>query len=325
MTLYFPSDKTIGFLLESTDANIDRSRLLQIATTAAKDTIIAGTLVDLVEKVGKDGYITFETGTSHEDIVEIVEDLTFDRGYLSPHFKTQPDSNEILFRDCYILISPYKIYSLVDVLPILEKVVAEKKPLLVIAEDVEGEALDTLVQNAQLHVLSCVAIRTPGFGDRRLDLLEDIAVKTGGKVLSHETGLTLQNISLAELGVADKVTVARESTCIEGGHGSPDNVAARASELRERISSTVSSYDAEIYRWRLAMLTGAKGVIKVAGLTYKDVHHKKNRYINALNSLIKAVEGGIVEGGAIALLRAQANLGGAGKEIWKNEPVLMYF
>ncbi len=287
----------------------EKKEIEQVATISANNDPEIGKLIaDAMEKVGKDGVITVEEAKGLETTLEVVEGMQFDRGYLSPYFVTDPDKMECVLENPYILIYDKKISSIREFLPILEEVARSGKPLLVIAEDVEGEALATLVVNKLRGTLTCCAVKAPGFGERRKEMLKDIAILTGGQVISEELGIKLENARLQDLGRADKVIVDKENTTIVGGKGDPKMIEGRIKEIKVQIEKTTSDYDREKLQERLAKLVGGVAVIKVGAATETEMKEKKARVEDALNATKAAVEEGIVPGGGVALLRCQKAL-----------------
>ena len=261
-----------------------------------------------MEKVGKDGVITVEEAKGLETTLETVDGMQFDRGYLSPYFVTDPEKMEAVLEDAYILIHDKKISSMKDLLPILEKVAQSGKPLLIIAEDVEGEALATLVVNKLRGTLKVAAVKAPGFGDRRKEMLRDIAVLTGGQVISEEVGFKLENASSTDLGRAKRIVVDKDNTTIVDGKGKPEDIQGRINEIKAAIEKTTSDYDREKLQERLAKLAGGVAIINVGAATETEMKEKKARVEDALHATRAAVEEGIVPGGGVALLRAQTAL-----------------
>ena len=287
------------------------SEIAQVATVSANwDTEIGKIIADAMDKVGKDGTITVEEAKSIETTLEVVEGMQFDKGYLSPYFVTNAESMEAVIENGYILIHEKKITSLKDMLPLLEKVARSGKPLLIIAEDVEGEALATLVVNRLRGTLNICAVKAPGFGDRRKAMLEDIAILTGGRCITEDLGIKLENIELTDLGRAKRITVDKENTTIVEGEGTSDAIAGRVAQIRRQIDETTSDYDREKLQERLAKLAGGVAVINVGAATETEMKEKKARVEDALHATRAAVEEGIVPGGGTALIRAQAALDG---------------
>ncbi len=288
----------------------DKKDTVNIATIAANaDKTIGNIIADAMEKVGKDGVITVEEGKSMDTTLEVVEGMQFDRGYLSPYFVTDAEKMTATLEEPYILIHEKKISSMKEFLPLLEKIARAGKPLLIIAEEVEGEALAALVVNKLRGVLNCVAVKAPGYGDRRKAMLEDIAVLTGGRFISEDLGLKLENVSLEDLGKAKTVSIDKEDTTIVGGEGAKNDIAGRISLIRRQIEETTSDYDREKFQERLAKLAGGVAVINVGASTEVEMKEKKARVEDALHATRAAVEEGIVPGGGVALIRAAAALG----------------
>jgi chaperonin GroEL len=282
----------------------DKEEIMQVATVSANwDTTIGEIIADAMDKVGKDGTITVEEAKSIETTLEVVEGMQFDKGYLSPYFVTNAESMEARFTDCYILNYEKKISSLKDMLPILEKVAKVGKPLLIVAEDVEGEALATLVVNKLRGTLNVCAVKAPGFGDRRKAMCEDIAILTGGKFISEDLGIKLESIGLEDLGRAKSIVVDKENTTIVEGGGKAAEIQGRVNQIRRQIEETTSDYDREKLQERLAKLAGGVAVINVGAATETEMKEKKARVEDALHATRAAVEEGIVPGGGVALLR----------------------
>ena len=273
------------------------------SVSANNDKTIGGIIAEAMKKVGKDGVITVEEAKSIETSLEIVEGMQFDRGYLSPYFVTNAERMEVELNDCLILLQEKKISSMKDLLPILEQIAKSGRPLLIISEDVEGEALATLVVNKLRGTLSVAAVKAPGFGDRRKAMLEDIAIVTGGKVISEDLGIKLENVGLQDLGSAKKITIDKDNTTIIEGAGKHSDVEARVKQLRVQIEETTSDYDREKLQERLAKLVGGVAVIKVGAATETELKEKKARVEDAMHATRAAVEEGIVPGGGVALLR----------------------
>ncbi|MGE0663453.1 MAG: chaperonin GroEL [Hyphomonadaceae bacterium] len=283
--------------------------IAQVGTISANgDTDIGKFLADAMQKVGNDGVITVEEAKSLETELEVVEGMMFDRGYLSPYFITNADKMDATLEDPVVLLFEKKLSSLQPMLPVLEAVVQSQRPLLIIAEDVEGEALATLVVNKLRGGLKVAAVKAPGFGDRRKAMLEDIAVLTGGQVISEDLGIKLENVSLDMLGKAKKVVVKKDDTTIVDGAGAKADIQARIGQIKKQIEDTTSDYDREKLQERLAKLAGGVAVIKVGGATEVEVKERKDRVDDALNATRAAVEEGIVPGGGVALLRAALKL-----------------
>ncbi len=287
----------------------DRTEIAQVATVSANwDTNIGDIIADAMDKVGKDGTITVEEAKSIETTLDVVEGMQFDKGYLSPYFVTNAESMEAILDNAYILIHEKKISSLKDLLPLLEKVAKSGRPLIIIAEDVEGEALATLVVNKLRGTLQIAAVKAPGFGDRRKAILEDIAILTGGRNITEDLGIKLENVSIDDLGRAKRVTVDKENTTIVEGEGKQADIQGRVNQIRRQIEETTSDYDREKLQERLAKLAGGVAVINVGAATETEMKEKKARVEDALHATRAAVEEGIVPGGGTALLRAQKAL-----------------
>ena len=284
----------------------DSSEIAQVATVSANwDTTIGQIIADAMDKVGKDGTITVEEAKSIETTLDVVEGMQFDKGYLSPYFVTNAENLEVVLENAYILIHEKKISSLKDMLPLLEKVAKAGKPLLIIAEDVEGEALATLVVNKLRGTLQVAAVKAPGFGDRRKAMLEDLAVLTGGRCITEDLGIKLENISLDDLGKAKRIVVDKENTTIIEGEGKNADIQGRVNQIRRQIEETTSDYDREKLQERLAKLAGGVAVINVGAATETEMKEKKARVEDALHATRAAVEEGIVPGGGVAFIRAQ--------------------
>src|SRR5881227_528282 len=286
-----------------------KKEIAQVGTISANnDSEIGNLIAEAMEKVGKDGVITVEEARGLETTLETVDGMQFDRGYLSPYFVTDPDKMEAVLEDAMILIHDKKIASMKDLLPVLEKVAQMGKPLLIIAEDVEGEALATLVVNKLRGTLKVCAVKAPGFGDRRKAMLEDIAVLTGGQVISEEVGFKLENAVVTDLGRAKRIVVDKETTTMIDGAGQDDKIQGRIKEIKAAIDKTTSDYDREKLQERLAKLAGGVAVINVGAATESEMKEKKARVEDALHATRAAVEEGIVPGGGVALVRAQKAL-----------------
>ena len=287
----------------------DSSEIAQVATVSANwDTTIGQIIADAMDKVGKDGTITVEEAKSIETSLDVVEGMQFDKGYLSPYFVTSAESLEVSLESAYILIHEKKISSLKDLLPILEKIAKTGKPFLIIAEDVEGEALATLVVNKLRGTLQVCAVKAPGFGDRRKAMLEDIAVLTGGRLITDDLGIKLESLTLEDLGRAKRILVDKENTTIIEGEGAGSDIQGRVGQIRRQIEETTSDYDREKLQERLAKLAGGVAVINVGAATETEMKEKKARVEDALHATRAAVEEGIVPGGGVALIRAQSAL-----------------
>jgi len=284
----------------------DSTEIAQVATVSANwDSTIGQIIADAMEKVGKDGTITVEENKSIETILEVVEGMQFDKGYLSPYFATNTESMEVALENAYVLIHEKKISSLKDLLPLLEKIAKAGRPLLVIAEDVEGEALATLVVNKLRGTLQVAAVKAPGFGDRRKAILEDIAILTGGRCLTEDLGIRLENVQVEDLGRAKRITIDKENTTIVEGEGKSSDIQGRVAQIRRLIEETTSDYDREKLQERLAKLAGGVAVINVGAATETEMKEKKARVEDALHATRAAVEEGIVPGGGVALIRVQ--------------------
>jgi chaperonin GroEL len=306
-------DKAVEALVEEIKAISkkvkDSSEIAQVATVSANwDTTIGQIIADAMDKVGKDGTITVEEAKSIETSLDVVEGMQFDKGYLSPYFVTNPDSLEVIQESAYILIHEKKISSLKDLLPILEKIAKTGKPFLIISEDVEGEALATLVVNKLRGTLQVCAVKAPGFGDRRKAMMEDIAVLTGGKCITEDLGIKLENLTLEDLGRAKRLVIDKENTTIIEGDGKKADIQGRVAQIKRQIEETTSDYDREKLQERLAKLAGGVAVINVGAATETEMKEKKARVEDALHATRAAVEEGIVPGGGVALIRAQAAL-----------------
>jgi chaperonin GroEL len=291
----------------------DAKEIAQVASISANsDAEIGGIIAEAMDKVGKDGTITVEEAKGIETTLEVVEGMQFDKGYLSPYFVTNPESMEAFLENAYILINEKKISSLKDMLPLLEKVAKTGRPLLIIAEDVEGEALATLVVNKLRGILNIAAVKAPGFGDRRKAMLEDLAILTGGRVITEDLGIKLEGVELSDLGEAKRITITKENTTIVEGGGTSEGITGRVNQIRRQIEDTTSDYDREKLQERLAKLAGGVAVINVGAATETEMKEKKARVEDALHATRAAVEEGIVAGGGTALIRAQAAIGDLG-------------
>ena len=280
-------------------------KVAQVATISANgDTTIGNIIAEAMAKVGQEGTITVEEAKTLETTLDVVEGMQFDKGYLSPYFATNTESMEAVLEDAYILINEKKISNLNDMLPLLQAVAKEGKPLLIIAEDVEGEALATLVINSMRGILKVCAVKAPGFGDRRKAMLQDIAILTGGTCISEDLGLKLENVTTAQLGRAKRITVTKENSTIVEGYGAKDAIMGRIAQIRREIEETSSDYDREKLQERLAKLAGGVAVINVGAATEVEMKEKKDRVDDALHATRAAVEEGIVAGGGVALVRA---------------------
>ncbi len=303
-------DKAVAAIIEElkkTSKTVEnKEQIAQVATISANsDKNIGELIAEAMDKVGKDGVITVEEGKSLSDELEVVEGMQFDRGYLSPYFVTNPDKMVAEFDDAYILLYDKKISNMKDLLPLLEQMVqGGNKPLVIIAEDIEGEALTTLVVNKLRGVLNVAAVKAPGFGDRRKAMLQDIAILTGGQVISEELGRTLESATLADLGQAGRVVIDKENTTIVDGRGNKSDIEARINQIKKEIEETTSDYDREKLQERLAKLSGGVAVIKVGAATETEMKEKKDRVDDALSATKAAVEEGIVIGGGSAVIKA---------------------
>ena len=287
----------------------DRREIAQVGTISANnDSTIGDIIAEAMEKVGKEGVITVEEAKGLETTLEVVEGMQFDRGYLSPYFVTDPERMEAKLEDAYLLIHEKKISAMKDLLPILESIAKTGKPFLMIAEDIEGEALATLVVNKIRGTLSCSAVKAPGFGDRRKAMLEDIAILTGGKVIAEELGIKLENVTLQDLGRAKRIVIDKDNTTIIDGAGKKSDIEGRIKQIRAQIEETTSDYDREKLQERLAKLVGGVAVIRVGAATEIEMKEKKARVEDALHATRAAVEEGVVPGGGVALIRAMAAL-----------------
>ena len=287
----------------------EHSEVAQVGTISSNgDTFIGELIADSMDKVGKDGTITVEEAKSTDTTLDVVEGMQFDRGYLSPYFITDQEAMEAILEDCYLLIHEKKLSNLKDLLPLLEKVSKAGKPLLIIAEDVEGEALATLVVNKIRGTLQIAAVKAPGYGDRRKAMLQDIAILTGGTVITEDLGISLESVQLSDLGGARRVHVEKENTIVIEGSGKPADIKGRTEQIRAQIEDTTSDYDREKLQERLAKLAGGVAVIRVGAPTEAEMKEKKARVEDALHATRAAVEEGIVPGGGVALVRAVARL-----------------
>ena len=285
-----------------------KESVAQVATISARDTEIGNVIAEAMDKVGKDGVITVEEAKSFDTTLDFVEGMEFDKGYVSPYMVTDPERMEAVLENPYILITDSKINNIKEILPILESVVQTRRPILIIAEDIEGEALATLVVNKLRGTFNCVAVKAPAFGDRRKAMLEDIAILTGGTKISAEVGLKLENAALEHLGTAKKVVISKESTTIVEGAGKAADVQNRIAQLKAEIERSTSSYDKEKLQERLAKLSGGVAVIKVGAATETAMKERKTRVEDALSATRAAVEEGVVAGGGVALLNAMVGL-----------------
>ncbi|MBP1689638.1 MAG: Heat shock protein 60 family chaperone GroEL [Deltaproteobacteria bacterium] len=289
----------------------DRERIAQVGTISANgDATIGGLLAEAMDKVGKEGVITVEEAKGLETTLDVVEGMQFDRGYLSPYFATNPEKMLVEIDDPYLLFHEKKISSMRDLVPVLERIAQSGRPVVIVAEEVEGEALATLVVNKIRGTLRCAAVKAPGFGDRRKAMLEDMAILTGGNVIAEELGLKLENLTLDDLGRCKRIVIDKDNTTIVGGAGKKDAIQARIAQIRAQIEETTSDYDREKLQERLAKLAGGVAVLRVGAATEVAMKEKKARVDDAMHATKAAVEEGIVPGGGVALIRAQASLSG---------------
>jgi chaperonin GroEL len=296
-------------LAKISKATKDPKEIAQVGTISANgDTTIGQILADAMAKVGREGVITVEEAKGLETTLEIVEGMQFDRGYLSPYFVTDQERMEVKLEDAYILISEKKVSNMKDLLPVLEAIARQQKPLLILAEDIEGEALATLVVNKLRGTLNVAAVKAPGFGDRRKEMLKDIAILTGGQVIAEELGLKLENVTISDLGKAKSIRIDKENTTIVEGAGKKAEIKGRCDQIRKQVEETTSDYDREKLQERLAKLAGGVAVVKVGAATEVEMKEKKARVEDALHATRAAVEEGIVPGGGVALLRSQNTL-----------------
>ena len=302
-------ETTVGNLHDLSREIGEKTEIAQVAGISANnDQAIGDLIADAMEKVGKDGVITVEEAKSLETTLEVVEGMQFDRGYLSPYFVTDPDRMEVILEDPYILIHEKKISALKDLVPLLEKSAQQGKPLLILAEDVEGEALATLVVNKIRGTIQAAAVKAPGYGDRRTAMLEDIAVLTNGRVISEDLGIKLENVTLNDLGTTKRIVIDKDNTTIIEGAGSKESIQGRINQIRSQIEDTTSDYDSEKLQERLAKLAGGVAVINVGAATEVEMKEKKARVEDAMHATRAAVEEGIVAGGGVALVRTIASL-----------------
>ncbi len=302
-------ENVVGELRSLSKPTKDRKEIAQVGTISANnDSTIGDIIAEAMEKVGKEGVITVEEAKGLETTLEVVEGMQFDRGYLSPYFVTDPERMECRLEDAYILIHEKKISSMKDLLPVLEAIAKSGKPLLLIAEDIEGEALATLVVNRVRGTLQCCAVKAPGFGDRRKAMLEDIAILSGGRMIAEELGVRLENVTLQDLGRAKRIVVDKDNTTIIDGAGKRADIEGRIKQIRAQIDETTSDYDREKLQERLAKLVGGVAVIRVGAATEIEMKEKKARVEDALHATRAAVEEGVVPGGGVALLRSSAAL-----------------
>ncbi len=302
--------QVVDNLQELSSPCADNKAIAQVGTISANsDESVGGIIADAMEKVGKEGVITVEEGSSLDNELDVVEGMQFDRGYLSPYFVNNQDNMSAELEEPFILIHDKKVTNIRDLLPVLEGVAKAGKPLLIIAEDVEGEALATLVVNSIRGIVKVCAVKAPGFGDRRKAMLQDLAILTGGQVISEEVGLSLEKASLDDMGTAKRVVITKENTTVIDGAGRKEDIEARVQQVRAQIEDSSSDYDKEKLQERMAKLAGGVAVIKVGAATEVEMKEKKARVEDALHSTRAAVEEGVVPGGGVALIRAKANLG----------------
>ena len=302
-------EKCVEELKKMSKPTQDRSEIAQVGTVSANgDSFIGNLIAEAMDKVGKEGVITVEEAKSMETTLDVVEGMQFDRGYLSPYFVTDPEKMEVVLDEPFLLFHEKKISSMKDMIPLLEKVAQSGKPILIVAEDVEGEALATLVVNKLRGTLKCAAVKAPGFGDRRKAMLEDMAILTGGQVVAEELGIKLEGVSLKDLGTCKKIRIDKEDTTIIEGAGSTEAIEGRIKQIRAQVEETTSDYDREKLQERLAKLVGGVAVIKVGAATEVEMKEKKARVEDAMHATRAAVEEGVVPGGGVALLRAQGAL-----------------
>ncbi len=303
--------KSLDELKKMSKATKSRDEIAQVGTISANsDSTIGDIIAEAMDKVGKEGVITVEEAKGLETTLDVVEGMQFDRGYLSPYFVTEPERMTATIEDALVLIHEKKISNMKDLLPVLEAIARAGKPFLLIAEDIEGEALATLVVNKIRGTLNCCAVKAPGFGDRRKEMLTDIAILTGGKVISEELGLKLENVTLADLGKVKRVVADKDNTTIVGGAGKKSDIEGRINTIRKQIEDTTSDYDREKLQERLAKLVGGVAVIKVGAATESEMKEKKARVEDAMHATRAAVQEGVVPGGGVALVRTAAKLTG---------------
>jgi chaperonin GroEL len=304
------------FAITQTSSYIDKNKFFlknqedvaNVAATAGKSKSTGLIIADCLDKVGKFGIVTFERGESKDTEIEIIEGIQFDRGYISANFVTKPDVAYWDFEDSRLLLYPKVISSCNEIVPLMEKIAISKKPLLIIAEDVTDTALDTILLNVQKGIIECVAVKIPRFGSRGMDILEDIAIKTGGKIISSTHGLNLSNIGISELGTAEEIIVTNDYTRIIGGGGKESELKSRVNRLDKSLESCKSLFEKEQYQERLAMLIGATAIVRVGGVTYQDIEEKIYGFRSALNSAMTAIAYGAVVGGGLTLLKAKENV-----------------
>jgi chaperonin GroEL len=302
-------ESIVGELANMSKATRDSQEIAQVGTISANNDATIGAIIsEAMEKVGREGVITVEEAKSMDTVLEVVEGMQFDRGYLSPYFVTDPERMESVVEEPMILLHEKKISNMKDLLPLLEQVARQGKPLVIVAEDIEGEALATLVVNKLRGTLNVAAVKAPGFGDRRKAMLQDMAVLTGGQVIAEELGLKLENVTTKDLGKAKRIVIDKDNTTIIDGAGSKKDIEGRVNEIRKQVEDTTSDYDREKLQERLAKLVGGVAVVKVGAATETEMKEKKARVEDALHATRAAVEEGIVSGGGVALLRAQKSL-----------------
>ena len=317
-------DKAVAVLVEDLGKQSRKTRtgeeIAQVGTISANgDATIGKILAEAMETVGKEGVITVEEAKSMETTLEVVEGMQFDRGYLSPYFVTDAASMEVVLQDALVLLHEKKISGMKDLLPLLEQVAQQDKPILILAEEMEGDALATLVVNKIRGTLKCAAVKAPGFGDRRKAMLQDLAILTGGQLIAEELGLKLENATLKDLGSVKKIVITKDETTLIQGAGSKKAIESRCNELRKQIESTKSDYDREKLEERLAKLAGGVAVLKVGAATESEMKEKKARVEDALHATRAAVEEGVLPGGGVALLRAQGALDGLEESLPEDE------
>ena len=317
-------DKAVAVLVEDLGKQSRKTRtgaeIAQVGTISSNgDEAVGAILAEAMEKVGKEGVVTVEEAKSMETTLDLVEGMQFDRGYLSPYFVTDAQSMEVVLEDALVLLHEKKISGMKDLLPVLEQVSKQGKPILIVAEDLEGEALATLVVNKIRGTLQCAAVKAPGFGDRRRAMLEDMAILTGGRVIAEELGLKLENVTLKDLGGVKKVVISKDDTTFIEGAGSKKDIEGRVNEIRRQIEDTTSDYDREKLQERLAKLAGGVAVLKVGAATETEMKEKKARVEDALHATRAAIEEGVVPGGGVALLRAQRALDGLEESLLEAE------
>lgn len=315
------SEKVAKYIKEKSKKLSGREDIAHVAAISANNTEIGELIAEAMDKVGEDGVITVEDSKTLETYVEFTEGMQFDRGYISPYFVTDAEKMEVELKEPFILITDKKLSAIKPLIPVLEKVAQTGRPILVIAEDVEGEALTTLVLNKLKGTLSACAVKAPGFGDRRKAMLQDIAILTGGTVISDELGINLEDVTLEDLGRADLVRVKKDDTIIIGGKGNPEEIKKRIAQIKSQIEQTTSEYEKETLQERMAKLAGGVAVIKVGAATETELKEKKHRIEDALSATRAAVEEGIVPGGGVTLLRSRKVLEGLLKELDGDEKV----